>query len=240
MRKHSSVFILLIRNKIYRVLFILLAMSAVSILGFRFSGFMDAPMFGEYYGTWFLGATCLLGYVGCVISCTEFASAKSRRAYTYQRLRVSEREILFWDVLTNMLIFFVLYGTEIIILGILAKMYAAAPGYVQGEQGIIAAFYRSAFLHGMIPMAESGLWIRNILLVPAVSILCSCASVDMRYNSKPPILIFFLEIILVLCIPSDPGQGSYLLAICGMISAISLLVNRWVRSHNGKRRGEDA
>lgn len=240
MRKHSSVFILLIRNKIYRVLFILLGMSAVSILGFRFSGFMDAPMFGEYYGTWFLGATCLLGYVGCVISCTEFASAKSRRAYTYQRLRVSEREILFWDVLTNMLIFFVLYGTEIIILGILAKMYAAAPGYVQGEQGIIAAFYRSAFLHGMIPMAESGLWIRNILLVPVVSILCSCASVDMRYNSKPPILIFFLEIILVLCIPSDPGQGSYLLAICGIIASISRLVDRWVRSHNGKRRGEDA
>ena len=240
MRKHSSVFILLIRNKIYRVLFILLGMSAVSILGFRFSGFMDAPMFGEYYGTWFLGATCLLGYVGCVISCTEFASAKSRSAYTYQRLRVSEREILFWDVLTNMLIFFVLYGTEIIILGILAKMYAAAPGYVQGEQGIIAAFYRSAFLHGMIPMAESGLWIRNILLVPAVSILCSCASVDMRYNSKPPILIIFLEIILVLCIPSDPGQGSYLLAICGIIASISRLVDRWVRSHNGKRRGEDA
>ena len=240
MRKHSSVFILLIRNKIYRVLFILLSMSAVSILGFRFSGFMDAPMFGENYGTWFLGVTCLLGYVGCVISCTEFASAKCKSAYTYQRLRVSEREILLWNVLTNMLIFFVLYGTEIIILGILAKMYAAAPGYVQGEQGIIAAFYRSAFLHGMIPMAESGLWIRNILLVPVVSILCSCASVDMRYNSKPPILIFFLEIILVLCIPSDPGQGSYLLTACGMIAAIFLLVDRCVRSHNGKRRSEDA
>lgn len=239
MKKHSSVLMFFVQNKIYKVLFVLLAMSVVSILGFRYSGFTHAPVFGANHGDWFLGGICLLGYAGCVLSCTEFSSAKSKRLYIYQRLRISEREILLWDMMTSILIFLVFYAVEIIILCTAAGMYAAAPGYTQGEQGMIAAFYRSSFLHGMIPMAERGLWIRNILYAIVTGTECACSSLNLRHNSRMLSTSFCLAAVVALRFPAEVGRESYIFTVIIVAVAIFSFVRTYKRSHNGKRRQED-
>jgi len=120
MKKHLSVFMFIARSSIYKVLILLILMTALStaLLSIAFSRIPEweephlelvfdksgiAICFCICYA---LTALCLW-LTGC-----EFGS---KTGYTLRRLQISERSVFVWQSLYNTLCFFVLWTAQVLI-----------------------------------------------------------------------------------------------------------------------------
>lgn len=238
MKKHFSVILFMLKKKLYKVLLVLLVMGLVSLLGFHFLGFTKASAFGMGNGSLFLEMISLLGYIGCILSCADLFSSKSHIAYTYQRLRISQREVILWDILTSMMMFFLFYAAQILILCLAAKDYTSLTGYQQGPQGIIAAFYRDSFLHGMLPLAEGRLWIRNIFYLMVSGCECARLSLCAQKQNKGNIGSAVLFAAMLVQFPAELGKSALELPFLILLVEIFLVGMMFMQAHNGKRRKE--
>lgn len=176
MRAHLSVFMLIARSTIYKILALLLLMAGAEWFLFRFA--LDAALSGAGAGlgmtpleqvlansraAWafavcFVIATALLCLTGC-----EYGG---KPGYTLRRLSVSERSVFAWQCLYNILCFFMLWAFQVLISYALCKRYVAkVDPALTGAQTVFLAFYRSDFLHSLLPLSEMSRWIRNGLLL---------------------------------------------------------------------------
>lgn len=239
MRKHLSVFMFCIQNKIYHMMSILVFMAVVSIAGFQLFGFSKANVFGANKGDLFLACIFLAAYVRCVLCCLFIPGKKSTCGYTLQRLRISERSVFCWDALTNSLCFLLLWMAEIIIVYVLAMWYQHTPTYTQGAQGILLACYRSTFLHGLIPMAETGIWLRNLLYVICTGILCAYLTLNIRYRQK--ILFGTIAVLpfIALKFPVAVGAELYMFPVIVALITVAAVAGAMTTAHTGKRKAEE-
>lgn len=94
-----------------------------------------------------------------------------RSRYTMRRLKVGSVQIFVLQVFYNILCITILYTVQIF-LGIwMIEIYGRSlPGEFQPPQLLFLAFYRSEFLHCLLPLAETGKWVRNILCILALGV----------------------------------------------------------------------
>ena len=94
--------------------------------------------------------------------------SNSRYGYTLRRLRISERCVFLWSCACNTLCFAVLWCVQIMAAVGAAFWNAKSAVYSAGPQGVFVDFYRSGFLHGLLPLADGYVWARNALFVLAL------------------------------------------------------------------------
>ncbi|MBQ7982494.1 MAG: hypothetical protein IJ302_02915 [Clostridia bacterium] len=110
----------------------------------------------------FLLLTLLLSMAG--------TSYSSRCGYTLSRLRISERGVFVCQALYNAAMYLLLLGTEVTVCVLVCRQYAGAvPAEYIGPQTTLLAFYRSTFLHALLPLSDIAPWIRNGFLLAALS-----------------------------------------------------------------------
>lgn len=174
MKKHLSVFGLFARSSIYKIIGVILLLSAVQVFFFRFelikaleayevvgSGMANLEKmfarsaFGEYLAAGFVIITfflCLTGH-------------QANTGYTLQRLSVSEKLTFIYQAIYNVLIYVILVASQIILAYFLSKYYiSTVPQETVSNQTLFLAFYKSEFLHALLPLEDTALWIRNVLL----------------------------------------------------------------------------
>lgn len=119
------------------------------------------------YGLLFLAAFALIMFT--LIRC-ETVNSGSIFSYTLRRLRVSERHLFFVETVYNFLCFVLLFAVQIWVILWMYRMYMnRIPGNPVSHQIAFLAFYRVPFLHNLLPLAETGKWVRNLLMLLAVS-----------------------------------------------------------------------
>lgn len=190
LKKHLSVFMLMARSSIYKVigLFVLMAAAEWSLFYARLrqgatgDSFNLELVFDESHLMWvfgigFLLITILLSRTGC-----EFSS---KVGYTLKRLSVSERFVFFWQSLYNILCYLMFWMVQILIVFGLCSLYVkmAPEGYVT-NQTVFLAFYRNDFLHSLLPMEDAGFWMKNIMIVIAMGICSARFPMAQRKGSK--------------------------------------------------------
>lgn len=84
--------------------------------------------------------------------------SNSRYGYTLQRLRISERCVFLWSCACNALCYAVLWCVQIMAAVGAAFWNAKSAVYSAGPQGVFVDFYRSGFLHGLLPLADGYVW----------------------------------------------------------------------------------
>ena len=182
MKKHSSVFMLMARSTIYRVIGLLVVMAVAEAGLFRLrlqQGAIDGnfsleAIISESRLTWACAAVFL--FVNVILS---WGSYTISNAYTAARLSVSGRAVYLWQCLYNTLCYLLFWMVQILIAIGLCRMYEVlAPAELVSNQTVFLAFYRSKFLHSFLPFEDTWVWIRNILLIVALG-LCSS-----RYPGK--------------------------------------------------------
>ena len=182
MKKHSSVFMLMARSTIYRVIGLLVVMAVAEAGLFRLrlqQGAIDGnfsleAIISESRLTWACAAVFL--FVNVILS---WGSYTISNAYTAARLSVSGRAVYLWQCLYNTLCYLLFWMVQILIAIGLCRMYEVlAPAELVSNQTVFLAFYRSKFLHSFLPFEDTWVWIRNILLIVALGI---CSS---RYPGK--------------------------------------------------------
>lgn len=107
--------------------------------------------------------------------------------YTMMRLRIGPTAVFIRKTVYNVLCLLVLFAAQIWLIFWFAWLYgripeaqgAALPG--ENRQLLFLAFYRSEFLHCLLPMAETGKWVRNALCLLALG-MDAAGSIGKRYR----------------------------------------------------------
>ncbi len=84
------------------------------------------------------------------------------------RLRATGAGLFAIRTAYDMLCLLMLFGVQTGLVLWFAESYRRMPGALAGPQMVFLAFYRNEFLHGLLPMAERGKWVRNGLMLLAL------------------------------------------------------------------------
>ena len=177
MKKHSSVFMLMARSTIYRVLglLIVVAVAEAGLFWLRLQqGIIDGnfsleAIISESRLSWACAAFFL--FVNVILSWGSYTISDT---YTAARLSVSGKAVYLWQCVYNTLCYLLFWMVQILIgIGLCRVYEAMAPAEFVSNQTVFLAFYRSNFLHSFLPFEDTWVWVRNILLVVALGICSS-------------------------------------------------------------------
>lgn len=205
MKKVISLLTVTVRSTIYKIILILIGMSGLQLgmfyhayqkFDFSENNFSEnyvitgKEMLGQAYGvSWtleslveesnisivFLSAFAL---IGLVLFWAEGERKGSNTFYFYDRLVVSKKQRISSLTLYNMACVIMLVFAEVLtVMGLGAIFKYLIPAEYESVQMYFMAFYKSEFLHCLLPLADVFKWIRNILIFTAAALeiaVCAC------------------------------------------------------------------
>lgn len=196
MRNKLSVFALFTRSNLYRILSLFALMAVVQTILFCLT--MKSPLLHtleligavEYsrlsliFGAVFLLMTAQLCMTGC-----EFGS---HPGYILRRLSVSPRMIFILQAISNTGFYLLLIATQALILyGLSAYFPLLADPATVNHQSVYLSFYRSDFMHSILPLDEVSLYVRNLILALGMGIATASVPHYQR-RRRVPIVIFII------------------------------------------------
>ena len=190
MRKHISVLMLMARCTILRAAGLLVLMGAVQCLTFYLAltrgptpqGFSLEMVVQASGMRWIFAAA--LGLLTLLLCATGFET-RGRQGYTLMRLSVSQRWVFTWQSVYNTACYGILWLGQAVIAAGLCALYVrlAPPEYVNGQTAVLA-FYRSDFLHALLPFEEAGIWVRNLALCIGLGVCAARCPVSRRQGGR--------------------------------------------------------
>lgn len=222
MRKHMSVFMLFIRSSLYKTIVLCLLMAAAQWGVYLFLTDINSiwleDLADEGAYKWIFAAFSTALTLVLVNSCT---GRKGKPVYTVARLSIRQRGVFFWQAVCNILLLVLLFSCEIfVMLGIAAHFVANAPETAVTSQSLFLAFYRSDFLHSLLPMEYEIRWARNIIMIFGMAVVCAWSSFQMRRGKIGLFALAFILVFNIFNFAAPMGEGAY----DGMIIALSLLM----------------
>ena len=110
-----------------------------------------------------------LALVMVVLIWTEVRMSE-KAGYTMMRLGLSRKELFAIKTIYNVACLVLLFVVQIwLAIGLLAWYRTYIPVGIDMPQLFFLSFYRSKFLHCLLPMQEIGKWIRNLLMIVALA-----------------------------------------------------------------------
>ena len=184
MRQQLSILMLAARATFWKILGVLALMGVVEGVLFHL-GLPRSVSLESAFGNGFTPLIFRCSFIAIfilLISCNKDANTR----YTIRRLAVSERTFTFWNALYGVLVFLILWGAQLGFALLLCKYYllAADPASIH-QQTVFLAFYRSDFLHSLLPLAEVSRWARQFAFVLTLGVCSACAPCLIRRNCKP-------------------------------------------------------
>lgn len=166
-----SVWALLSRCSFYKIILVLLLMTAVECASFytllQRKEILVSP---EAMIDQSLAPMIFLAALGLLFLILSLSGRRldGKSQYTLMRLRLSRAQLFTVRTLYNMLCLTVLFGVQIVLAFWMVRLYGETVGRLwPARQLLFLTFYRSRFLHCILPMAETGKWVRNFLLLLA-------------------------------------------------------------------------
>lgn len=177
MKKHMSVFQLMVRSNFYRVLAALAVMTVLQTGLFWFA--LNRGISTEGFGLEYVleKSRIEIVFFGAFIAMDLLLRAGSgyemggKHNYTMMRLSVTRKAVYYWHVVSNVfyyLLFFTVQSLLIVMFGIIYTKLAPAE-YVTG-QTLFLACYRYDLLHSLLPLGDFPYLIRNLVVVGAASL----------------------------------------------------------------------
>lgn len=165
MKKDISVFTMILKSVIYKVLGVVMLTAAAEIGAFSISVNMGAVSLENAVEISRIKWIFILGFIfTAVLIMTNIRKISS--AYTIRRLRNSEVSVYLSEVACGIICFTLFYATQVLTLFILSQIYVnMIPERFISNQTVFLAFYRERFLHSIMPLSDIWVWVRNILAV---------------------------------------------------------------------------
>ena len=244
MKKQLSVFALHARAALGRLALVLLGMLTLDAAAYALFGLRMYPpsLTGSALVT-ALRVVFSLGLLVCQLLLAACFGTGSRYGYTIRRLQISESQVLLWSSVCNALCFACVWCVQVMGAIGAAALHAADARYAEGAQGIFVDFYRSEFLHGLLPLADGYLWMRNVVFVLALGVLTAYMQLGLRRkNGGRRLALVVLTGLMLLVLPVRFGSGRtagilqsaaalFAAGICGYLG--------FLQAHNRKEGVED-
>ena len=187
--REISLWALLARGSIYKILTVLMLMTAAEMVMFsrKLQVFAERDYDGDTYiayfyrfekvfnaseaPTLFFAAFCLISFV-LVWSHLDTHGTKS--SYTLKRLRVTGSHLFWVTTGYNFLCYLLLSAVQIGAALWMCRLYRERmPVELVSSQFEFLAFYRTGLLHELFPLADVAKWIRSLLLFFALSAMAA-------------------------------------------------------------------
>ncbi len=229
MKRYLSVFEMITRSSIYKVLLIIAAMVVTEAVffynlfskqeGISFEFYMEE----SYYRVIFLVAYILV----TLVIVQPGMNMGSVQTYTLQRLRIKESRILWVQALYNFCAYVLLWGAQLaVILGSFAYYQNNLPkGAIVSNQTLFLAFYRSDFLHTILPLEDGpGWWV--IGLIAVTTALAAANFTKLQRSGKFGFELLLMVAAVCIYFPRSLGYDiSFILVAIGAVYAVMYL--RW-------------
>lgn len=240
MKRHFSVWMLIARSTIYKVLGLFLALIAAdgaifawalrqaeqrlnpissilpeNLLAPSLEQVMESSYFSLAFGVCLLALTAVLCMTGC-----EFSA---KQGYTLRRLRVSQREIFVWQMVHNAVCYFLLWAVQAGIALAVCRAYTARyPDWVNGQM-VVLAFYRDSFLHSLLPLADAWRYVRNAVLCVALGV-CAAVFPALQRRGKRGIGAVVLSVSTAVHFGQPMASGDFeTIGVAVLITAVALI-----------------
>lgn len=202
---------LLARSSVYKVIAVLAAMTATEagLFFFYSQKYSDGRVADDFYNRpVFLVFLTALGTVYFLLMKTQGTMGERGRD-TLRRLRISERSIFLSEACYNLICLMLVFVVQI---WLSVWMVCSFCGVTSHH--LFLTFYRIEFLHCLLPMAETGKWARNLLLLLAFSAGAACGCRKRDY-----VLSVLIFLVTVAWFVRPIGMGFPDLACCIMYAA---------------------
>lgn len=211
MKKYISIFELFARSTIYKIVVILLATGAFQVI--RFQQVMqewiplslyelDFQAIEHHSLEWMIehsnSAVFMAAAFVCItgLLCLSGCDIGSKCSYTLQRLQVTEKTVFIIQSLYNMACYILLLGAQTAVFLIQSKMYTEQAGIVT-NQTVFLAFYRSDFMHSVLPLEDTMRLVCNIFLIAGCGISAAVSAYLQRRGKLAWSLLVVLACIIL-------------------------------------------
>lgn len=229
MKKYISVFSLYVRSSIYKLIAVIVLMAAAQIVLFNktlnsdyatadtlmgIESLTEVSRIQFVFGAAFLAVTAFLILNGC-----EFGT---KQGYTLRRLCVKEKSVLLCQAMANTLFYAVLLISEILISYVVCMMYmkfAETPEIAEkvsvSNQTVFLAYYRSNFLHALLPLNDILKHISNLIALLGMGFTSALFPYFLR-RKKVSLEVFILMFFISFNFPNNWTSSSGDVVIIGV------------------------
>lgn len=211
MKRYMSVFGMITRSSIYKILTVLGGLAVTELIMFCIG--MEQPLAAmssledlvdqSHYVYVLAIAYVLMTAVLCFYGC----SIGSRQEYTLKRLRIKEKSIFLMQCFYNILCYVLLWGVQLLVLFISSRYYMEKQTeFIVGSQTLFMAFHRSDLMHGILPLHDWASWVVLVYVIAGTGIAAAGFTWKQRQGRFDWKLIVVMGIVF-LAFPRGLGEG---------------------------------
>ena len=229
MKRYLSVFEMITRSSIYKVLLVIVAMVATEIVffynafsaqeGVSFEFYVDKSYYSIIFQVAYILVTIMIVLPGMNIG--------SIQSYTLQRLSIKESRIFWVQALYNLCAYVLLWGVQLaVILGSFVYYQNSLPeGAIVSNQTLFLAFYRGMFMHSILPLEDGpGWWV--IVLIAITTTFAAANFTRLQRVGKFGFELLIMIAAVCVYFPRPLGYDlSFILVAIGVVYAVMWL--RW-------------
>lgn len=170
----------------------------------------------------------------CICLCLPGCGYGSNCGYTMRRLHISERSVFVLQAIYNAVILLILWAAEILICLFLCEKYVSLvdPSFTSHQTTAIA-FYRNDFLHSLLPLADITVWIRNIVMIFVLALTAASFPYKQRRGKFASDIVSY-ALLTVIFFTRSVGDGfnTFITVFFGLILAAEVIYYVWFREEN--------
>ena len=230
MKRYLSVFEMIARSSIYKVLLAVIGMAVLEAGLFvltmlnppaiYFERYIDQSLYSYIFRLAYTVVTIILVLPGMNIGSTQ--------SYSLQRLRIKESRIFWLQFIYNFLAYVVLWGVQLLVIfGSIAVFHRYLPeGAFESNQTYFLAFYRNDFMHSILPLEDTGDW----WILGLIGLTSAFAAAEFTKLQRVRKVAFELPVLVVAVWLGFPGGLGYDHAVLwiGISATIAIMCFRWL------------
>jgi len=224
MNRHAAVYMLNLRQILYKVLLIIAVMLAVEAFLLwgetkAFIDYADETFSDGYYDgaaakymrssslvitaiftdskaqlVFLAGFTAMCGVF--VLNASELGG--SRSSYTVHRLAINGKMYLLWESLAYLTCIVIFYASQVALSAGFVFFYDRVCGeYNYSSQAALLMFYENDFLHSLLPLRDISRWVRNGAMMGSLALCAGCFAFRRRKGAKAFALFVLIAFIIM-------------------------------------------
>lgn len=230
MKRYVSVFEMITRSSIYKVLLILVGMVVAEFVcfyitmmspnGLNIEEYIDQSQYSLIFKIAYVLVTLAIVFPGMNIG--------SIQSYTLERLRIKEKRIFWLQALYNTLAYILFWGVQLVVILVSAFVFQKnlPQAATWSNQTLFLAFYRSNFMHSILPLEDGpGWWVLGFVIVGTAFVVAEFTKQQRcgKFAFELPIMV----VAVLLSFPRQLGYEFVFLAVA--FGAVYIIMGmRWV------------
>ena len=224
MKKYLSVFEMITRSSLYKVLACIGVMAVIEGIAFykKFQEhigdtvdgvFLEELIYDDLFRVIFMATYVLMTGI-LVLQGENIGSVQS---YTLKRLRVKEKTVFRLQCLYNIFAYVLLWGAQLMLLLLFAGYYVKNQSWIEiSNQTVFMAFYRNYFMHSILPLEDIPGWFVLGVFLVGTGIAAAAATWKQRRGKFGWDLLIFLAV-MILTFPRALGSVSYIYVLAFVV-----------------------